>query len=44
MIRRLLAPMNLAVYLVSEWAWLPLKDKLTGWDERVEAAKRRGSW
>lgn len=42
--RRLLAPMNLAVYLVSEWIWQPLWDRLTGWDERVEAAKRRDRW
>lgn len=38
--RRLFAPMNLAVYLVSEWVWMPLWDRLTAFDDRVEAARR----
>jgi hypothetical protein len=42
--RRLWAPMEFAVFMVSEWLWLPLKDKLTGWDRRVEAAKRQERW
>ena len=32
--------MSVAIYLVSEWVWQPLWDRLTSFDERVRDAER----
>lgn len=42
--KRLWAPMEFAVWIVSEWMWQPLVDKLTGFEARLEEARRRNHW
>ena len=42
--RFLLAPIEFCVYMVSEWVWQPLWDRLTGFDKRLEEARRRNHW